>query len=192
LQPHGRRSGKSSIHALSPDGKWLAQALTDGFITSLWTLSTTTDEGVRLPISANARRSSPAACPGRPTDNLSWPQSPRGTVRGDVARSFTGVPLVMGPWRTTQSFVQPGSKRQKAHTHPALQGYVLSVQVLPVVSTGFPLLFLTKKNEHSATASFGVARALRRGKPTRDNRAANRAGIGQRAHPEREVLSRSI
>jgi Tol biopolymer transport system component len=28
--------------ALSPDGKWLAQALTDGFTTNLWVLSTTT------------------------------------------------------------------------------------------------------------------------------------------------------
>jgi len=30
--------------ALSPDGKWLAQALTDGFTTNLWVLSTTTGE----------------------------------------------------------------------------------------------------------------------------------------------------
>jgi len=30
--------------ALSPDGKWLAQALTDGFTTNLWALSTTTSE----------------------------------------------------------------------------------------------------------------------------------------------------
>ncbi|PYU85744.1 MAG: hypothetical protein DMG50_00225 [Acidobacteria bacterium] len=30
--------------ALSPDGKWMAQALTDGFTTNLWTLSTTTGE----------------------------------------------------------------------------------------------------------------------------------------------------
>ncbi len=30
--------------ALSPDGKWLAQALTDGFTTNLWELSTTTSE----------------------------------------------------------------------------------------------------------------------------------------------------
>ena len=30
--------------ALSPDGKWLAQALTDGFTTNIWTLSTTTGE----------------------------------------------------------------------------------------------------------------------------------------------------
>jgi Tol biopolymer transport system component len=30
--------------ALSPDGKWLAQALTDGFITNVWALSTTTGE----------------------------------------------------------------------------------------------------------------------------------------------------
>ena len=30
--------------ALSPDGKWLAQALTDGFTTNLWALSTTTGE----------------------------------------------------------------------------------------------------------------------------------------------------
>ena len=29
---------------LSPDGKWMAQALTDGFTTNLWALSTTTDE----------------------------------------------------------------------------------------------------------------------------------------------------
>jgi Tol biopolymer transport system component len=29
---------------LSPDGKWLAQALTDGFTTNLWALSTTTGE----------------------------------------------------------------------------------------------------------------------------------------------------
>jgi len=29
---------------LSPDGKWMAQALTDGFTTNLWTLSTTTGE----------------------------------------------------------------------------------------------------------------------------------------------------
>jgi hypothetical protein len=28
--------------ALSPDGKWLAQALTDGFTTNFWALSTTT------------------------------------------------------------------------------------------------------------------------------------------------------
>jgi Tol biopolymer transport system component len=30
--------------ALSPDGKWLAQALTDGFTTNIWTLSTATGE----------------------------------------------------------------------------------------------------------------------------------------------------
>src|SRR5258708_20514833 len=30
--------------ALSPDGKWLAQALTDGFTTNIWALSTTTAE----------------------------------------------------------------------------------------------------------------------------------------------------
>ncbi len=30
--------------ALSPDGKWLAQALTDGFTTNIWVLSTTTGE----------------------------------------------------------------------------------------------------------------------------------------------------
>jgi len=30
--------------ALSPDGKWLAQALTDGFTTNVWALSTTSDE----------------------------------------------------------------------------------------------------------------------------------------------------
>jgi serine/threonine protein kinase len=30
--------------ALSPDGRWLAQALTDGFTTNLWALSTTTGE----------------------------------------------------------------------------------------------------------------------------------------------------
>jgi len=30
--------------SLSPDGKWLAQALTDGFTTNLWALSTTTGE----------------------------------------------------------------------------------------------------------------------------------------------------
>ena len=30
--------------ALSPDGKWLAQALTDGFTTNIWLLSTTTGE----------------------------------------------------------------------------------------------------------------------------------------------------
>jgi eukaryotic-like serine/threonine-protein kinase len=30
--------------ALSPDGKWLAQALTDGFTTNVWALSTTTGE----------------------------------------------------------------------------------------------------------------------------------------------------
>jgi eukaryotic-like serine/threonine-protein kinase len=30
--------------ALSPDGQWLAQALTDGFTTNLWALSTTTSE----------------------------------------------------------------------------------------------------------------------------------------------------
>jgi len=30
--------------ALSPDGKWMAQALTDGFTTNLWALSTTTGE----------------------------------------------------------------------------------------------------------------------------------------------------
>jgi Tol biopolymer transport system component len=29
---------------LSPDGKWLAQALTDGFTTNLWALSTKTGE----------------------------------------------------------------------------------------------------------------------------------------------------
>jgi len=28
--------------ALSPDGQWLAQALTDGFTTNIWVLSTTT------------------------------------------------------------------------------------------------------------------------------------------------------
>jgi Protein kinase domain len=33
--------------------------------------------GVRLPILANARRSSPAACLGLPTGALSWPRSPR-------------------------------------------------------------------------------------------------------------------
>jgi eukaryotic-like serine/threonine-protein kinase len=33
---------------LSPDGKWLAQALTDGFTTNLWALSTTTDEWRQL------------------------------------------------------------------------------------------------------------------------------------------------
>jgi hypothetical protein len=30
--------------ALSPDGKWMAQALTDGFTTNLWALSTATGE----------------------------------------------------------------------------------------------------------------------------------------------------
>jgi WD40 repeat protein len=30
--------------ALSPDGKWLAQALTDGVTTNIWSLSTTTGE----------------------------------------------------------------------------------------------------------------------------------------------------
>jgi hypothetical protein len=30
--------------ALSPDGKWLAQPLTDGFTTNIWALSTTTAE----------------------------------------------------------------------------------------------------------------------------------------------------
>jgi WD40 repeat protein len=30
--------------ALSPDGKWLAQALTDGFTTNIWALSTSTGE----------------------------------------------------------------------------------------------------------------------------------------------------
>jgi len=30
--------------ALSPDGKWLAQALTDGFTSNVWVLSTTTGE----------------------------------------------------------------------------------------------------------------------------------------------------
>src|SRR5262249_50994235 len=30
--------------ALSPDGKWLAQALTDGFTTNIWALSTATGE----------------------------------------------------------------------------------------------------------------------------------------------------
>ena len=30
--------------ALSPDGKWLAQALTDGVTTNLWALSTTTGD----------------------------------------------------------------------------------------------------------------------------------------------------
>ena len=30
--------------ALSPDGKWLAQALTDGFTTNVWALSTATGE----------------------------------------------------------------------------------------------------------------------------------------------------
>lgn len=30
--------------ALSPNGKWLAQALTDGFTTNIWALSTTTGQ----------------------------------------------------------------------------------------------------------------------------------------------------
>jgi Tol biopolymer transport system component len=30
--------------ALSPDGRWLAQALTDGFTTNIWALSTATAE----------------------------------------------------------------------------------------------------------------------------------------------------
>jgi len=34
--------------ALSPDGKWLAQALTDGFTTNVWALSTTTSEWRQL------------------------------------------------------------------------------------------------------------------------------------------------
>ncbi len=34
--------------ALSPDGKWLAQALTDGLITNVWALSTTTGEWRQL------------------------------------------------------------------------------------------------------------------------------------------------
>jgi hypothetical protein len=34
--------------ALSPDGKWLAQALTDGFTTNIWALSTTTAEWRQL------------------------------------------------------------------------------------------------------------------------------------------------
>ncbi len=34
--------------ALSPDGKWLAQALTDGFTTNIWALSTTTGEWRQL------------------------------------------------------------------------------------------------------------------------------------------------
>jgi len=34
--------------ALSPDGKWLAQALTDGFTTNVWALSTTTGEWRQL------------------------------------------------------------------------------------------------------------------------------------------------
>jgi Tol biopolymer transport system component len=34
--------------ALSPDGKWLAQALTDGFTTNVWAISTTTGEWRQL------------------------------------------------------------------------------------------------------------------------------------------------
>jgi serine/threonine protein kinase/Tol biopolymer transport system component len=34
--------------ALSPDGKWMAQALTDGFTTNIWALSTTTGEWRQL------------------------------------------------------------------------------------------------------------------------------------------------
>jgi Tol biopolymer transport system component len=34
--------------ALSPDGKWMAQALTDGFATNLWALSTTTGKWRQL------------------------------------------------------------------------------------------------------------------------------------------------
>jgi Tol biopolymer transport system component len=33
---------------LSPDGKWLAQALTDGLTTNVWALSTTTGEWRQL------------------------------------------------------------------------------------------------------------------------------------------------
>ena len=39
---------------LSPNGKWLAQALTDGFTTNLWALSTASGEWRQIPISANA------------------------------------------------------------------------------------------------------------------------------------------
>jgi Tol biopolymer transport system component len=34
--------------ALSPDGKWLAQPLTDGFTTNIWALSTATAEWRQL------------------------------------------------------------------------------------------------------------------------------------------------
>src|ERR1041385_788388 len=59
--------------ALSPDAKWLAQALTDGFTTNIWALSTTTREWRQITDGGERARSSPAVCPGRPTGELFWP-----------------------------------------------------------------------------------------------------------------------
>ena len=44
FQPRGPPIWQIVNPALSPDGKWLAQALTDGFTTNVWALSIATGE----------------------------------------------------------------------------------------------------------------------------------------------------
>ena len=59
--------------ALSPDGKWLAQALTDGGTTNIWAPRRRPTNGGKSLTSAIGRPSSHAACRGRPTAASSWP-----------------------------------------------------------------------------------------------------------------------
>jgi serine/threonine protein kinase len=63
--------------ALSPDGKWLAQALTDGFTTNLWALSTTTGEWRQITDFGERATFIVRASPGRRTGALSWLRSLR-------------------------------------------------------------------------------------------------------------------
>src|ERR1700739_112332 len=86
--------------------------------------------------------------------------------------------------------------------HPALNSKIVLSTLYRAVSLSvrdstccfysFPRIVSEEEERAQCNCFVWGCRALRRGKPTRDNRAANRAGIGQGAHPERDILSRSI
>jgi serine/threonine protein kinase len=87
--------------ALSPDGKWLAQALTDGFTTNVWALSTTTGEWRQ--ITDFAERATFIA------RRVSWSSDGR-SILAAVAEGDSDIVLLEGP--TLISMFQPIQSQQ--------------------------------------------------------------------------------
>ena len=84
---HALHPGSTGHPTLSPDGKWIAQALTDGFSTNIWALSTSTGEWRKITDFA-----------GRPTfiaRRVSWSSDGR-SVLAAIAEGDADIVLLDG------------------------------------------------------------------------------------------------